>query len=543
MRLAKTRILGEDGKPWRPSASQLQALQRVSGGDDPFKGASNTRRAGAMFNPSFGSPDADHIPVMAEMRARSQHTVRNNPLGAGAIDTLVVNCVGTGLVAQPNVDTDVLGISEDEAAQLNKDIKREWELGTNTIECDANRINTMGQLQQLAFRSSLVSGDLLTTMPMFARAGSPYSTKVQIIESDRVENPNFQLNMEHLIAGVETDLNFAPARYHVRRAHPGGTFFIPSGSYLKWDTVEAFGAKTGRRIAWLLYEQLRPGQTRGIPYLSTVIEQLHQIERYTDCELMAAVVGGSFTVFITTPDGQGAKPLASIPFDGDDNDLSAYDEADISLDYGSVARLRPGDSIETAAPGRPNQAFADFVKSIIEQIGAGIGIPYELLVKHFTSSYSASRAALLEAWKYFRVRRARFADGWLLPIYEAFLTEAVLRGRLLAPGFIDPLKRSAYLRVSWIGPAPGQLDPTKEVQAARERIGLNISTVERETAEITGDDWQAVARQRAREVDTFKKLGIEFNPLAVPAGKYTLPTQSNEGGTGSATDPGSEPGG
>lgn len=42
------------------------------------------------------------------------------------------------------------------------------------------------------------------------------------------------------------------------------------------------------------------------------------------------------------------------------------------------------------------------MKSIIRQIGSSLGVPYELLVMHFTSSYSASRAALLEAWKQFR---------------------------------------------------------------------------------------------------------------------------------------------
>jgi capsid protein len=63
-------------------------------------------------------------------------------------------------------------------------------------------------------------------------------------------------------------------------------------------SVPAFGAKTGRRnILHLLYQE-RIGQRRGLPYLAPVLEALKQLGRYTDAELMAAVVAGMFTVFL-----------------------------------------------------------------------------------------------------------------------------------------------------------------------------------------------------------------------------------------------------
>ncbi len=42
----------------------------------------------------------------------------------------------------------------------------------------------------------------------------------------------------------------------------------------------------------------RPGQRRGVPVLAPVIEALKQLGRYTDAELVAAVVSGLFTVFV-----------------------------------------------------------------------------------------------------------------------------------------------------------------------------------------------------------------------------------------------------
>ena len=65
-----------------------------------------------------------------------------------------------------------------------------------------------------------------------------------------------------------------------------------------WTRVEAWGAKTGRRNVLHIMNRERIGQRRGVPFLAPVIEALKQLGRYTDAELVAAVVSGMFTVFI-----------------------------------------------------------------------------------------------------------------------------------------------------------------------------------------------------------------------------------------------------
>jgi capsid protein len=70
------------------------------------------------------------------------------------------------------------------------------------------------------------------------------------------------------------------------------------------------------------------------------------------------------------------------------------------------------------------------------------------------------------------------------------MTEAVARGYLNAPGFLeDPFVRHAYLGAEWIGPTQGQIDPVKEVQAAEKRLALKLTTRSEECAAITGTDW------------------------------------------------------
>jgi capsid protein len=140
-----------------------------------------------------------------------------------------------------------------------------------------------------------------------------------------------------------------------------------------------------------------------------------------------------------------------------------------------------------------------------------------VLVKHFTASYSASRAAIMEAWKSFRRRRQWLVASDCQPVYAWVISEAVARGYLQAPGFFDdPLRRAAWLGTTWRGAPMGQLDPLKEAKAAREWMSMGATTLQDVTAEQFGKDWEdnlsQIARERVRIAD------LPPDPLApVPA--------------------------
>ncbi len=247
-------------------------------------------------------------------------------------------------------------------------------------------------------------------------------------------------------------------------------------------------------------DKQRPGQARGVPYLAPVIELLKQLGRYTDAEVMAAVVSGMITVFVTNETGNPAFGPAPTQDNPDADPSLQVDTTGMELGYGSVVGLMPGEKIETVNPGRPNAAFDPFVMAIMRQVGMALEIPFELLVKHFTASYSAARAALEEAWDYFNRRRHWLATMLCQPVYEAVIAEAVASGRLSAPGFFtDPMLRKAWLSSAWNGDAASQLDPVKEVEASRKRVELRISTRSEECARLTGGDWEAKLPQMVKE--------------------------------------------
>ena len=158
--------------------------------------------------------------------------------------------------------------------------------------------------------------------------------------------------------------------------------------------------------------------------------------------------------------------------------------------------MLPGEEIDNPAPGRPNVNFGPFVDSISTQLGMALQVPREVLFKVFASSYSAARAALLEAWRHFRLCRVWLATNYCQPVYEAWVDREVSIGRIAAPGyFSDPLIRLAYLSSEWRGDAPGSINPLDEARAAKLRLDMRLTSRADEKMEYDGGDWEATVKQ------------------------------------------------
>lgn len=478
-------------------------------------GASYARKSLKAWGARSGSADDDIVANLDTLRMRSRDLYMGAPLATGALKTIRTNVVGSGLSLSPTPDAALLGLSLDEAQAWAEKTTREWALWADSVDCDAERKCTFYQLQALALLSAAMSGDVFAFLPIIKRAGSVYDLRVGFIEADRVFDPPVIPEGENCFGGVVLD-------------EYGGERALYVWQYNKWSLyrkrdelvnfpkrVPVFGARTGRRnVLHIICDVERPGQRRGVPLLAPVIEPLKQLARYSDAELMAAVVSGMFTVFVKSQTPQ--TPLASgfgMPLPQDAVDPQAYE-----LGNGSVVSLDAGEEIQTASPGRPNSAFSAFVEAVAQEIGAALEIPYELLVKHFTASYSAARASLLEAWKMFRMRRDWLVCSFCQPVYEEWLTEAILKGRIEAPGFFDdPAIRAAWCNAQWNGDAQGQLDPQKEITAATQRVALGVSTREREAQELTGMRFADVVLEQAREKRALDAAGLSVQASAIPS--------------------------
>ena len=70
--------------------------------------------------------------------------------------------------------------------------------------------------------------------------------------------------------------------------------------------------------------------------------------------------------------------------------------------------------------------------------------------------------------------------------------------------FTDPIIKDAYCSAEWTGPSAGQLDPTKEVEAAEKRVQGGYSTREREAKGTYRHRLLQNIKQRKREEELLK---------------------------------------
>ncbi len=484
-------------------------------------GASYTKKSLKGFAVESGSPAEDINANNYTLRQRSRMLYMSAPIASGALKRQRTNIVGPGLRLKATIDRDVLGMTQEQAEAWQKHTQAEFALWANRKQaCDATGVNNFYGLQQLVALAWPMSGDVFAlikredTTPLL-----PYSLRLHLLEADRVRTPeaaqasgvrNNPLltalttaglpNGNKIYDGVEVDKGGKIVAYHVANTYP----YQWDAGCTKFIRVEAYGEETGLPNILHVMDTERPEQYRGVPYLAQVIEPMLQMRRYTEAEITAAVVQSFFTAFITTEQADGSM----LP-----NEVGGEGEVEVSRDpneyemgAGTTIFLEPGENVQGLQPTHPNSGFDVFMRSMCEQVGACLEVPADLLLMAFNSSYSASRAALLEAWKGFKMRREWLADDFCRPVYELWLTEAVARGRISAPGFLtDPIIRQAYLGSEWIGPSQGQLDPTKEVQAAVMAIENGLSTREAEAVKLNGSEFNRNADRLAVENEQLRR--------------------------------------
>lgn len=465
-----------------------------------------------------------------------------SPIAAAAIETNRTKIIGTGLTLKSAVDASVLGMQPKAVQEWQKRTEAEFAIwAENAMACDALGLKNFYEQQQLALKSCLLSGDVFPTIKRYdVTRLMPYSLRIHIVEADRVstpdkfggktmygstdgENPE---NGNKIFDGVEVDGMGKVVAYHIRNTYPEQF----TAETTEWERVLAYGKKTGLPNILHLMTAERPDQYRGVPYLAHVIELLLQLRRFTESELVAALIQSYFTAWIKTDAGTNDFPwnetgpgdIAGMPADMGAVGSISDSENEYELGAGTVNVLRPGEDVVFGSPNIPTSGYDVFTKSIIRQAGAGLAIPYDVLMKEFDSSYSASRGALLEAGEGFRMRRSWFVDSFCRPIYEMWLAEAVARDRINAPGFFeDPLIRAAWCGAKWIGPNQSSLDPLKEVKAAILMVDRGFKTNAEVTRELSGGDWESNVEQLRIENELLRAAGGATASVNVNIGNDT----------------------
>jgi lambda family phage portal protein len=449
------------------------------------------------------------------LRLRSRDLYMSSSFVGAILHAKREGVIGRGLELDAKIDAEALGLDLDEATAIERRIEAAFARWARNVGTDGESLNT---ILRTAYFAAILSGDCVADIYCDPETRT---LRVSIVEGDCLVTPPEENGNENVRSGIELGPNGRavaywlatgflynsdgfPVRYYRRRKFMAGFNSLAGGNFLF--------PRSGALFIHTPFE--RPGQLRGLPILARVIEDAKQLDRYMRAELDAAVVASKPALFRTHPaveaqaevdmlDSFGVAPGPSVSETAE----PPQHEPPINYGNGLMIDLWDGADMKAFNPGRPNQAYSQFVDHKFAEISANLGISAEVALKRWNASYSASRAALLDAQQGYEIDRALFVDQFLRPLYNAWLDlhadELGLTGY-----YTDPARRSAWRCAEWIGEQLPNIDPTKEIDAAAKRVQLCVSTLAREAQVATGTDIAANIRQRGFEEKLMREYGL-----------------------------------
>jgi lambda family phage portal protein len=464
------------------------------------------------------------------LRARSAQLFEQNHYARGLLRRLVTNEINVGLHLEATPQERVLGLEQDALAEWAEDVETRFELWqSDPWLCDHSELRSFGALQQAARLDSLISGDVLVVLRQFQPTALP---RVQLISGSAVQSPWGETPRpgSRIVHGVELDAMDRQVAYWV--VQRDGTF----------KRLPAWGEKSGRRLAWLVYgSERRLDDVRGKPVLAPLLQSLREIDRYRDSVQRKAIVNSMLAMFVKkSQDKPGSKPITGGAVRRGTVETGAVGPTGEPRRY-NVAEIIPGLVLDELQPGEEPQAFpshgtdekfGDFESAIIQSMAWSLEYPPEIIVLSFKSNYSASQAAINELKTALNKTRTTFGEGFCRPIYEEWLLAQVLSKKMKAPGLLEAWRDAraydsyaAWTSSDWSGNIKPSVDLTKLVTGYDKLVEGGYITRDRASRELTGTKFS----------QNVKKLRLE-NEQLVEANKPMLALESTEPSEPPSTD-------
>lgn len=464
------------------------------------------------------------------LRLRSWESYLTSPTTQTVIKKFTLWVIGSGLKLQSEPMTNILKESniDVDINSLTRSIESRFKIYSKSKKTDYSEIKSLDQLAKTAYINSIVGGDVLIVLRSDGK-----NINVQLIDGANVVSPPFSDQLESIKTrgnkiknGVEVDKRGRTVAYHVKT------------NGFETERILAKSKKTGREMAFLVCGlEYRLSDNRGLPLFSAVLETLTKIERYRDAMVDGAEERAKIPWFIKHGLGStGESPLAkniskAFNVDGAQDiatDINGQALADnISVSMNKQVYNMPQDSSLEALDSKAEGSFESFYTPNVNAICSTIGIPPDVAFSKYDSNYSASRAAIKDWEHTLLVSRKDFSSQFYEKIYEFWLDIQALSDNIKIPGYSDAYLSdneqilSAYRSARFVGANVPHIDPVKEVNAERLKLGesgksIPLTTAEAATEALNGGDYESNVKKYAKELEESKKLKIEVVQQQMP---------------------------
>lgn len=550
--MSGVQILDASGQPMKPA--RRLALQGAGPGHTPYDAADYTGEHTRDWRPYSVSADASLNPYRDTISARARDIVRNDGWASGLITRITDNVIGATFrpIAKPDYRAlaAYTGNSRFDAAWADEYRRaadahyRTWANDAGRY-CDAERSKWMSLLFGVAFRHLLIDNDALAVMQWIPERLGPgrarYATAVQLVDPDRLSNPQSRFDMREMRGGVEVDEYGAAVAYMIRKAHVGDWW--AAGDSVTWERVERED-EYGRPIAVHYFEPDAAAQHRGGAGIFTpVLQRLKMIFRYDVAELDGALLNALMFAVAESPfdhslmeeavgdmEGGGTIPDAGGLKGYQDQRAEFHEERRIRVGSSRVITAFPGEKFNVVKSDRPNPNYAPFVKAALRNVAAAAGAAPHHITNDFSDvNYTSLVASLQEAFKTITRRRHNFGAGFCGPIRSAWLEESMVVDDYPLPSGAPEFAecRQAYGACEWRGPGRGVINPVDERRGALLGIGGGLTSRSQMIAESSDLDVEEVFDLLQVEEQMRESRGLQ--PFITGEGSAPKPTEGTAG--------------
>jgi capsid protein len=138
-------------------------------------------------------------------------------------------------------------------------------------------------------------------------------------------------------------------------------------------------------------------QTRGVPHMAPVLQDVRDFSAFKDATLwrarMEACIGFLIKKNLPTAGGGASPGLGRTP---GRHRADGQRDAHADMVPGMVPELMPGEDVDPFIPSSPGNQYDPFTTITLRGIGAGMGMSFGALTRHNDANYSAARQDMLE---------------------------------------------------------------------------------------------------------------------------------------------------
>ena len=427
--------------------------------------------------------------------ARARNEFANNSFAYGIVFTLADDTIGTGprLQLEPSEDMSTV-TTTDPALQRRERRFHAW-----------SRAVKLNALLRCARIAKAVDGETFIWLQVNRGARRAVPLEPRLYESEYVASDlyvdslagHYKTGVPVEVDGIIYDQYGNPLSYKFLHIHPGQRgvastekpFDVPASQVIHYANI------------------FRAGQHRGLSEMTAALHIFNDLRRYSSAVVLAAEVAARLS-FIISNDLPPELYESTLSTDEEGKMLTALDQQGGPGEFQSGERnglvLPAGYKASQLKSEQPTAQYVTFKDSKIAEAARVFSMPFNIAAGNSSSyNYASGRLDHQVYHKKLLIERETIAQDILDPIFAAWEEyDAML--------YPDDYAHDTTGH-SWMWDGFEHVDPIKEANAQAARLTNGVTTMAEECAR-EGRDYHSILRQRKREIEECRRLGIDPMP-------------------------------